>query len=103
MLRDRHDREHVAMILIGMPGIGQQFRHFPRLSSRLGRSLGRSLDPDDFTDAQAIAAIERITRGNFRLLERLFPQIARVLNITRLEATTAGVIETAASILVIGS
>ena len=45
--------------------------------------LGRTLDPDDFTDAQAIAAIERITRGNFRFLERLFPQIARVLKIDR--------------------
>ena len=93
LLRDRHDRTHLAMILIGMPGIDQRFRHYPQLYSRLGFShryralgrdellfvldrhwkrLGRTLDPDDFTDAQAIAAIERITRGNFRLLERIF-------------------------------
>ena len=64
---------------------------------------GRTLDPDDFTDAQAIAAIERITRGNFRLLERLFPQIARVLKINQLETITDDVIESAASILVIGN
>lgn len=123
-LRDQHDRTHLAMILIGMPGIDQRFRHYPQLYSRLGFShryralgrdellfvldrhwkrLGRTLDPDDFTDAQAIAAIERITRGNFRLLERLFPQIARVLKINQLETITDDVIEAAASILVIGN
>jgi hypothetical protein len=48
-------------------------RHWKRLCTFLG--------PDDFIHAQAIAAIERITPGNFRLLERLFPQITRVLKI----------------------
>lgn len=106
MLRDRYDRTQLAIILIGMPGIDQRFRHYPQLYSRLGFShryralgrdellfvldrhwkhLGRTLNPDDFTDAQAVAAIERITRGNFRLLERLFPQINRVLKINQLE------------------
>ncbi|WP_334172610.1 AAA family ATPase [Sinomonas sp.] len=123
LLRDKHDRQHLAIILIGMPGIDQRFRHYPQLYSRLGFShryralgrdellfvldrhwkrLGRTLDPEDFTDAQAIAAIERITRGNFRLLERLFPQITRVLKINQLETITDDVIEAAASILVIG-
>lgn len=107
-----------------MPGIDQRFRHYPQLYSRLGfshnyRSLGRdellfvldrqwkrlgsTLDMDDFTDAQAVAAIERITRGNFRLLERLFPQIRRVMRINQLETITDDVVEAAASILVIGS
>ena len=124
LLRDQHDRTHLAMILIGMPGIDQRFRHYPQLYSRLGFShhyrnlgraellfvldrhwkrLGKTLDPDDFTDAQAIAAIERITRGNFRLLERLFPQINRVLKINQLDTITDDVIEAAASILVIGN
>ena len=40
---------------------------------------------------------------NFRLLERLFPQIARVLKINELETITDDVIEAAASILVIGN
>lgn len=123
MLRDKHDRTGLAMILIGMPGIDQRFRHYPQLYSRLGfahryralareellfvldrhyKRLGRTLDPDDFTDAQAIAAIERITRGNFRIIERLFPQIRRVLRINELETITDDVIEAAASILVIG-
>lgn len=67
------------------------------------RAVRRTLDPEDFTDAQAIAAIERITRGNFRLLERLFPQVARVLKINELETITDDVIEAAASTLVIGT
>jgi DNA transposition AAA+ family ATPase len=124
LLRDQHDRTHLPIILIGMPGIDQRFRHYPQLYSRLGFShhyralgrdelhfvldrhwkrLGRTLDPEDFTDAQAIAAVERITRGNFRLLERLFPQVARVLKINQLETITDDVIEAAASILVIGN
>lgn len=123
LIRDHHDRTRVAVVLIGMPGIDQRFRHYPQLYSRLGFShryralgrdellfvldrhwtrLGKTLDPDDFTDAQAIAAIERITRGNFRLLERLFPQVQRVLRINQLETITDDVIEAAASILVTG-
>ncbi|HOQ54410.1 MAG TPA: AAA family ATPase, partial [Micropruina sp.] len=38
MLRDRHDRTQLAIILIGMPGIDQRFRHYPQLYSRLGFS-----------------------------------------------------------------
>ena len=77
------------MILIGMPGSAERFRHYPQLYGRLGFShphrtrgreghllgrqrnwkrLGKTLDPDDFIDEQAIAAIKRVTRGNFRLL-----------------------------------
>lgn len=65
--------------------------------------LGKTLDLDDFTDAQAFAAVERITRGNFRLLERLFPQIERVLKINELDVITNDVIEAARSTLVIGT
>ncbi len=124
LLRDKHDRTHLAIILIGMPGIDQRFRHYPQLYSRLGFShryralgrdellfvldrhwkrLGRTLNPDDFTDAQAVAAIERITRGNFRLLERLFPSDRPRPQINELETITDDVVEAAASVLIIGS
>ncbi len=43
------------------------------------KRLGRTLDPADVTDAQAIAAVESITHGNFRFLEGLFRQITCVL------------------------
>lgn len=123
LLRDRYDRDDIPLILIGMPGLEKQFSHYPQFYSRVGfahqyrplgqdellfvlerhwRSLGKTLDPDDFTDAQAIAAIARITRGNFRLLERLFPQIQRVLKINELDTITNDVIEAAQSTLVIG-
>src|SRR5699024_2878564 len=121
LLRDLHDRHHVALMFIGMPGIDQRFRHYPQLYSRLGfshryralaqeqqlsgmtqdrRRLGRTHDPEDCTHAQSNAAIERIARGNFRLLERLFPQTGRVLKINQLDTITDDVIEAAASTLV---
>ncbi|MGU3411461.1 helix-turn-helix domain-containing protein [Microbacterium sp. M1A1_1b] len=65
--------------------------------------LGKTLDPDDFSDAQTIAAVERITRGNFRLLEHLLLQIQRVLRINELDVTTNDVVEAARSTLVIGT
>lgn len=65
--------------------------------------LGLELDSDDFTDAQAVAAVDRITSGSFRLLQRLFAQIHRVMKINELHTATADVVETARSTLVIGA
>ncbi|MFC9557684.1 ATP-binding protein [Rhodococcus sp. NPDC056960] len=104
--------------------IDKRFSHYPQLYSRLGfahehrphghdellfvlhrhwKHLGQHLDPDDYTDTQAIAAIQRITRGNFRLLERLFPKKQRVLKINDLTTITNDVAEATASTLVIGN
>lgn len=126
MLRDRYDRDDIALILIGMPGIEKQFSRYPQLYSRVGfaheyrplaqeelhfvlqrrwHKLGHALDREDFTDAQAIAAIARITRitrGNFRLVDRLLTQIERVMKINELSTITDDVVEAARSTLVIG-
>ncbi|GAA4395008.1 AAA family ATPase [Brevibacterium sp. NPDC049920] len=122
-LRDSYDRTNTALILIGMPGIEKQFSRYAQLYSRVGfaheyrplaedelrfvlerrwRKLGQTLDPDDFTDAQALAAVARITRGNFRLVDRLFTQMERIMKINDLNTITDDVVEAARSTLVIG-
>jgi DNA transposition AAA+ family ATPase len=73
------------------------------LSIRLDSRCGLTLNLDDFTDAQAVAAVSRITRGNFRLLHRLFTQVERILKINDLTVITTDVIEAARSTLVIGT
>ncbi|MDJ0594526.1 MAG: ATP-binding protein, partial [Pleurocapsa sp. MO_226.B13] len=45
----------------------------------------------------------RITNGNFRLLNRLFRQIQRVIKINELNCITAEVVEAARECLVIGA
>lgn len=123
-LRDRFDRRHLGLLLIGMPGLEKRLAVYPQLYSRIGfahqyrpltddelafvltrhwRRLGLTLDLDDFTDAQAVASVSRITRGNFRLLHRLFTQIERILKINGLNVITNDVIEAARSTLVIGA
>jgi DNA transposition AAA+ family ATPase len=123
-LRDVFDREGIGLILIGMPGIEMRLSRYPQLYSRVGfahayrplqdeeltfvltrrwRQLGLNLDDADFTDAQAIATIVRITGGNFRLVHRLFVQIERILRINGLKAVTDDVVEAARSVLVIGA
>ena len=71
--------------------------------TRHWRKLGLQLDGADFTDAQAIATIARITGGNFRLLHRLFVQIERILRINELNVITDDVVSAARSTLVIGA
>ncbi len=64
--------------------------------------LGLTLAADDFTDAEAVAAIVRITNGNFRLIQRLFTQIERILQINELRTVTKEVVEAARESMVIG-
>ena len=123
-VRDQFDRTGIGVVLIGMPGIEKRMARYPQLYSRVGfahhyrplqgdelsfvltrhwRQLGLTLDDAEFTDSQAIAAIARITSGNFRLLHRLFVQIERILRINDLTVITSDVIEAARSTLVIGN
>ena len=59
---------------------------------RVGRHQECSLP---FLDSEAVAAIIRITGGNFRLLHRLLSQAERIAQINALSAVTRQVIEAA--------
>lgn len=123
-LRDLYDRAPMGLILTGMPGIEKTLARYAQLYSRVGfaheyqplqgeelnfvlrrhwKTLGLALDADDFTDDRAIAAVARITGGNFRLLQRLFNQIGRILAINEMTTITEDVVEAARSTLVIGA
>ncbi len=122
-LRDIYDRNNIAMILIGMPGIEKRLARYPQLYSRIGfahefdklskdeahhileykwEELGLSIQLKDFSDYEAITSIIKITGGNFRLIQRLFTQIERILEINNLNAITTEVVEAARDSLVIG-
>jgi len=121
-LRDHHDRTGIGLILIGMPGIEKRLARYPQLYSRVGfvhhyRPLSadelafvlarhwpglRLDDTADFTTGEAVAAITRITNGNFRLTGRLIAQIQRILDINHLSVVTREVVEAARESLVIG-
>ena len=123
-LRDIYDRSRLGLVLIGMPGIEKRMARYPQLYSRVGfvhrfntlsveemhfilahkwQQLGLTLDPVDFTDHEAMVAIINITGGNFRLIQRLFTQIERILQINELRTVTKQVVDTARENLVIGT
>lgn len=124
IIRDIYDQSNIGMVLIGMPGIEKRLSRYPQLYSRVGfihefkkltptemkyilefkwKELGTSIKYESFSDYEAFNTIIKITGGNFRLIQRLFSQIERIMEINRLEKITTEAIETARDILVIGS
>src|SRR6266516_4175313 len=122
-LRDLYDRLNFGLILIGQPGLEKSLARYPQLYSRVGfvhqfhvlyeqetrwlleergSHLGMHLRVDDFTDAEALATIVRITAGNFRVIHRLLMQIERILEINHLQTVTKEVVEKDRERLVLG-
>jgi DNA transposition AAA+ family ATPase len=121
-LRSIFDQSGLGMVLIGMPGIEKRIARYPQFFSRIGfvhefRALTDAdiqalLDqrwapagihlPASPPAPEVIAAVIRLTRGNFRLLVRLLTQMERVLTINGLESLSVDVVETARENLVIG-
>jgi DNA transposition AAA+ family ATPase len=63
----------------------------------------QALPKEGVRDEAALAAIIRVTGGNFRLLHRLLTQIARLVEINALQTITSEVVEAARESLVIGT
>jgi DNA transposition AAA+ family ATPase len=124
-VRSIFDKGDIGVILIGMPGIEKRLARYPQLYSRVGfvhafrpltaaevedlllqqnwRPTGVSLAEGAIADKEALAAVIRITGGNFRLLHRLIAQIARIMEINELATLTTQVVEAARESLVIGT
>lgn len=121
-VRNIFDHGGIGLVLIGMPGIEKRLARYPQFYSRIGfvhefRPLGakeiRDLLgqrwvppgvhlPQQPLDPETIAAIIRMTGGNFRLLNRLLTQMERILEINALQEVTKAVVEAARESLVIG-
>ena len=123
-VRDIFDHSHLGIVLIGMPGLEKRLSRYPQFYSRVGfvhafRSLsaaqvqdllrkkwgpsGVTLPEEGVADEEALAAIIRVTGGNFRLLHRLLTQVARIMEINALQSVTSEVVEVARESLVIGT
>src|ERR1700682_1607676 len=107
--------EQMSLVLIGMPGIEKRLARYPQFYSRIGFVHEfRTLSPEQVrelltrhwrpaglmrpspntaaVDPETVAAVIRVTGGNFRLLGRLLTQAERILEINGLTRMTAEVI-----------
>jgi hypothetical protein len=121
-LRNLFDRNPIGLVLIGMPGMEKRLARYPQLYSRVGfvhafrplraneirqllaahcHEMGLDLPADGVSDPDCIAAIIRITAGNFRLIHRMLSK--RILRVNGLSAVTPAVIDAAREGLVIGA
>lgn len=115
------DRGKLGLILIGMPGMEKRLARYPQFYSRIGfvhafRPLGsgdvRALLVEGWSppgvclpplEDDAVAAIIRMTGGNFRLLDRLLSQTERIVQLNGLSTVTKEAVEAARESLVIGA
>ena len=119
-VRDVFDRSQIGLLLLGMPGIEKRLARYPQFYSRIGfvhefrplstaevrRLLTGAWTPPGIhlppLDEETMAAIVRITGGNFRLLGRLLAQTERIVEINELPKVTCQAVEAARESLVIG-
>ena len=110
------------MVLIGMPGIERRISRYPQLYSRVGflhefktlskdemifiiehhlNQLGTEIKRDNFSDYETLNSIVRITKGNLRVLSRLFQQLARLMKINNITSIDVDLVNVARNALVI--
>src|SRR5699024_5976829 len=99
-----------------MPGIEKRLSRYPQLYSRIGFShqleklsndelnhvleykweeLYLPLSYEDYEDYESINTVIKITKGNFRLVQRIFSKNIRIMEINELNKINVEVIETA--------
>jgi len=121
-LRDLSDRQGFGLILMGMPGLEKRLARYAQFYSRIdfvhefkaltetemrlllathAGDFGITFDPTQLDAIEAQAAVIRITRGNFRLMERLFAQMRRIMTLNRVDAMSADIVQAACDCLVI--
>jgi DNA transposition AAA+ family ATPase len=121
-VRSIFDVSGIGLVLIGMPGLEGRLARYPQFYSRIGfvhefrpltaAEIGRLLEerrwsdlnisfPDKRLDSETVAAIVRVTGGNFRLFDRLLAQMERTLEINSPMEVTKAVVEAARESLVI--
>ncbi len=78
-------------------------REFENVVERQWVQLQLDSAMDQGMDAAVVNAIARVTGGNFRLIQRLFAQIDRVLTINSLATVTTDVVDAAGESLVVSA
>lgn len=122
-LRDIYDTYGFGLILIGMPGIEKRLMRYPQLYSRIGfahefrplfkkdllpvinqfcNSLDIAFPTNSNQHEETVNTILAFSGGNFRLTQRLFGQIKRILQINKLELVDKDVVEAARNLLIVG-
>lgn len=122
LVRDIYDRAKgsIGVVLMGMPGIERRIKRLGQLHSRIHLAyefealnsedtrryialkwlqLGLPLSADDAVSS----AIIRVANGNFRVLNRIFTEIARLQKLNRLPLITPDLIEAAREGLLLGA
>ena len=112
-VRNMYDDLHFGLVLIGMPGFEKRLLSYPQLFSRIGfahqykslgedemrfvfpkiwSKIGKNYNLEYFADCEAMNNIIRITGGNFRLIDRLFSQICRIMKVNKLQTVSNEVV-----------
>ena len=107
-----------------MPGLQKRLARYAQLYSRVGFvhqfrplsgkelqgvieqqwvQLGLDLADNQHADTAVVNAIARATGGNFRLVQRLFAQVERIVSINNLPAVTTEVVTLARERLIDGA
>ena len=123
-IRNIYDRFNFGLIFIGMPGIERRLSRYPQHYSRVGflhefkalskdemtyiidrhlNQLNTKIKLENFDDFETMNSVIRITKGNFRILTRLFQQLERLMQINNVYSINTELVNTARELLVLGS